>query len=514
MIDFSHLSQVPSSSDWLHLSFLFIAIIVLIALAEFIRKKLQWRQEATRKFVHIAVGLLLLLMPILVETSLPLLIIAIFFTIFNFIALRQNLLPGIHIDRRNLGTVYYAFSFFILILLFWSGYKVIIIAAMMVMAVGDASAAIVGNTLKSPYKYRLIDDDKSIVGSITMFVVSALSIFLTLILYPPSIAISNHTYLVLFGFSVLTAIIATAAEALGHRGNDNLTVPLLSAIVLFFVINSSATEHYQFLIGMLLGGIVAYLSFKVKFITASGSFTTFILASVIFGFGGWLWTIPILTFFVFSSLLSKAGKSVKSQYELMFEKGNQRDHAQVLANGGIAGFLMSLHTLYPSPVLYLCYLGALASAMADTWATEIGVVFGKKPRLITNFKKVASGTSGGITLGGLIGALFGALILSLSGTIFYTNSFSLSFLNHFGVVGLAGFLGSIIDSYLGATLQVQYQCTQCGKITEKKMHCHDISTSKVSGISWINNDIVNLIATLSGGIFVLLMLKMFNPGLF
>jgi uncharacterized membrane protein len=65
------------------------------------------------------------------------------------------------------------------------------------------------------------------------------------------------------------------------------------------------------------------------------------------------------------------------------------------------------------------------------------------------------------------------------------------------LIALWGFLASILDSLLGATLQAQYLCPVCKKITERKNHCGDNQTTFYSGISWINNDLVNFFCSLS-----------------
>ncbi len=504
MIELSHLFAVPPASDWLNLLMLFLGICVLILLSELIRKKLKWKQEVTRKIVHISVGLLLLLTPLLLDTSLPLLSIALFFTVFNYIALKKNLLPGIHIDRNNLGTVYYAFSFFLLTLLFWENYKIIIIAAMMVMAVGDASAAIIGQNIRSPHPYRLIRDKKSVEGSLTMFLVSSGAIFITFLLYPPNIATSNHTVFYLFLFSLAGGIVATASEAMGHQGNDNLSVPVITGIVLYFLLSGGPVQHIQFMIGIILGAAAAILSWKARFLTASGAVSMFILATVIFGFGGFSWTVPILTFFILSSLLSKVGKS--SQEEIL-EKGSRRDYLQVLANGGIPGLLMILYLFVPLPAIYLGYLGALAAATADTWATEIGMRMGQQPVLISSFRPVQAGTSGGITPAGLSGAFLGALVLALSGLPFMSQYFTAGNFMLITIVVFAGFTGSLVDSLLGATFQVQFQCEICGKLTERTVHCGTGFTQTVKGLPWMNNDMVNFLNTISGVIFSLTAFK-------
>ncbi len=509
-INFSHLFTIPPGSDWLNLLVLFGAITVFILISEWVRKSLHWSQEATRKIVHIAVGLLLLLTPLLLKNSLPLLAISAFFTVFNFIALRKDLLPGIHIDRNNFGTVYYAFSFFVLVLLFWYQFKVIIIAAMMVMAVGDAAAAIVGNNTSNPHRYFLIRDQKSVEGSVSMFIVSVLSIFCVLLLYPPNGVIAGHSIAGHLIISVFTAIIATAAEALGDKGNDNLSVPLLSAVVLYFLLNSGDQQLIRFGLGLLLGFLIAIMSFRAAFLSGSGAVSTFLLAAIVFGFGGWAWTIPILTFFILSSLLSKLGKAKKRRYDLIFEKGSRRDFGQVIANGGLAGLLMSAYILFPDPAIHICYLGALASAMADTWATEIGILAGQRPRLITNMKPVESGTSGGITVAGLAGAFAGAVILALSGSFFFPQKLAHNSLALVAIIAFGGLFGSLVDSLIGATAQVQYRCALCHKITEKRIHCENFPTQPVSGIGWINNDVVNFANTISGTIFILVTAYIFR----
>ncbi len=496
-MEYSHIFIIPPISDWLNLAILFIGIFILIFISEITRKKLNWSQEVTRKIVHISVGLLMLLTPILLKTSLPLVVIALFFTVFNFIALKKNLLPGIHIDRHNLGTVYYAFSFLVLVVLFWENYKIIIIAAMMVMAVGDAAAAIVGQNVRHPHSYRLIHDQKTIEGSLTMFVVSTVAVFLTFLLYPPNLATSNHTLVYLLVFSLMAGLIATISEAMGNQGNDNLSVPLFTAIVLYFLLKGGHPQHFQFLIAIFLGAVVAFVSYRIRILTANGAMATFLLACVIFGFGGWQWAIPILAFFIFSSLLSNVGKV---SFDEVFEKGSRRDYLQVWANGGIAGLLMITEVFNPHPFLYFSYIGALAAATADTWSTEIGMRLGRRPRLISNFKIVHPGTSGGVTLSGLGGALIGSLVLTLTGIGFLTNPPFTKKLTVLLLLTITGLIGSLVDSLLGATWQVQNRCPICQKITEKKIHCQTATTLPISGVRWLDNDMVNFINTIAGAV--------------
>jgi uncharacterized protein (TIGR00297 family) len=225
----------------------------------------------------------------------------------------------------------------------------------------------------------------------------------------------------------------------------------------------------------------------------SGAAATFLLATIIFGVGGWQWTVPILTFFVVSSLLSKFGKKKKSAFDLLFEKSDTRDAGQVAANGGVAGILMLCWHVAPSNGLwYPLYLASLAAVTADTWGTEIGVLAHGSPRSILTMKCVETGTSGGLSLAGIIGGAFGALLIALSGSAWFGFDARLIVF-----IVLSGIAGSLADSFLGATIQAQYRCGVCGKVTEKKQHCEK-ETLLVRGVRWMNNDVVNWACAIVG----------------
>jgi uncharacterized protein (TIGR00297 family) len=200
---------------------------------------------------------------------------------------------------------------------------------------------------------------------------------------------------------------------------------------------------------------------------------------------------------VVSSLLSKIAKKSKEERRLSFGKGSQRDVVQVYANGGIP-LLITIWWFYePSDILYFSYLASVAAATADTWATEIGFFSRAKPRDSVTFRKLESGTSGGITLLGSAGALLGATAIAASAWFFIKDLEVITF------VVVAGFTGSLFDSVLGATIQASYSCSGCNKRVEVAPHCNGEATL-MSGSRFINNDTVNLFCTLAGGVIILL----------
>ena len=166
------------------------------------------------------------------------------------------------------------------------------------------------------------------------------------------------------------------------------------------------------------------------------------------GYGlGWRGVLLLLGFFVSSSLLSKK---------------TSRNHRQVLANGGIA----ALSALLGS---WLAFAGSLAAATADTWATEIGQFSPTPPRLITNGTRVPAGTDGGMTLLGTVGGIAGAGLIAGLAVGLGPGGSGLGLAMR---VAVAGIIGMLLDSLLGATVQRK--------------------------VRWVDNDAVNLAATLTG----------------
>ena len=249
----------------------------------------------------------------------------------------------------------------------------------------------------------------------------------------------------------------------------------------------------QLLLAIVFGLFVAVLSYVVRFLTASGALATFLLAVLVLGLGGWQWTVPILTFFVASSVLSKVGGSRKAQFDLLFEKSSRRDWGQVLANGGVAGILVILSSMNPLYDLYPLYLGAVAAVTADTWGTEIGLLSKGATVSLPTFKPVDRGTSGGVSEIGLLGGILGAVAIALSGYYWYADDQTAI------VVVIAGAVGSLVDSVLGGTMQGQYRCAVCGKLTERRFHCRQ-AASRVRGLAWMNNDVVNGACSLAGAL--------------
>lgn len=96
----------------------------------------------------------------------------------------------------------------------------------------------------------------------------------------------------------------------------------------------------------------------------------------------------------------------------------------------------------------IAFFGASAAALSDTVSSEIGAVSRRKPILVTTFKEVERGTDGGITAIGTAAGMAASLAVAVIYFLTISNS-----LKYFGIIAVAGVLGNLFDSFLGATIQ-------------------------------------------------------------
>ena len=263
----------------------------------------------------------------------------------------------------------------------------------------------------------------------------------------------------------------------------------------------------QLLLGLTLSAVIGGLGYWRRALTASGVVGAVLVGTMIFGFGGWVWGLLLVTFFVSSSMLSHYRRADKVGVAEKFAKGSRRDLGQTLANGGVGAVLAMAFASEPNPILFAAFLGAMATVTADTWATELGVLSRVPPRLITTGAAVPTGTSGGVTPLGMWASVAGALLIGTVATaltqaqsLFNGAGWSLKAVS-FPVLAVAGgLIGALFDSLLGAMVQGIYYCSRCAKETEAPVHHCGQPTQLVRGWAWLNNDIVNFAASVVGGL--------------
>jgi len=215
----------------------------------------------------------------------------------------------------------------------------------------------------------------------------------------------------------------------------------------------------------------------VTWLTADGVAAAVGVGTAVYWGLGWRGAVLLFAFLVSGSMLTR----------LSTGHGGRRTARQVLANGGVTA-IAALCGSWPAAA------GALAAAAADTWATEIGSFSPLPPRLITTWARVTRGVSGGVTALGTLGGLAGALVMSALAMALAPRGALL------GVwpLAVAGIAGMFADSTLGATVQGVYECPACAARWEQRdAVCHE-PVRQLAGWRWLDNDGVNLAATLAG----------------
>ena len=178
------------------------------------------------------------------------------------------------------------------------------------------------------------------------------------------------------------------------------------------------------------------------------------VAAVVIGFVVWLGEgytgITLLaTFFIMGTLATSWKMRTKQQAGLAEQHRGQRTATQVIANGSVAATLslLSFLSVQQQPLLLLMVASSLSSATADTLSSELGNVYGKKFYNIMNFKKDVRGLNGVVSFEGTIIGIAGSSLIAL----IYTAS--AGFTIHFLWIVIAGTIGNLTDSVLGATLE-------------------------------------------------------------
>jgi uncharacterized protein (TIGR00297 family) len=263
----------------------------------------------------------------------------------------------------------------------------------------------------------------------------------------------------------------------------------------------------RLIVGVAISTGIGGLAYWRRSLTGSGWLGAIIVGTLTFGVGGWAWGLTLFTFFLSSSLLSHYREEFKEQRAAeKFAKGGRRDLRQALANGGVGALLALLYGLLGEPLLlFAAFVGVMATVTADTWATELGVLSSRPPRLITTGRQVEPGTSGGVTLLGTGAAAAGSAFIGLITLGFISIGQALAeqpvspawWLLPAALLG--GLAGALFDSLLGATVQAIYRYPN-GRETERSLGRDGTPTTFVRGWPWLDNDLVNLVSSLVGGI--------------
>ena len=469
----------------------FVFIFAFIGLATLFLRKGLLGPAMTRKVVHIGVAHWWLLYLFIIASPLAGLAGALSFIAINAYSYRRHLFRAMEdpVPGKNLGTIWFPFALAVLI-----GMEMLGILArwqagvgVLVMGWGDGMAAVVGQRFgRKPI--RVFGSTKSIIGSLALaffaFIVTALMSYF----FVPGLSLWD-----LLLRAGATALFASLVELATPFGLDNLSLPILTA--LFYVFVASGPQAGPFAAALALNTVVAVSAWKKEAVDASGAVIGAAVGTLILTAAG----IPayglLAAFFLSSTAIGHimGRRRGPSQVE---EKGSRRDALQVLANAGAASIAALLYGLTGESLWLAAFATSFAAANADTWASEIGVLYRRLPRSILTGKELPAGASGGVTPLGFLASALGAAFI---GVLFAASYASIADARiEWGLIALiaslGGFAGSVLDSLLGAAFQAQYRCAVTGLYTERPS-TDGMPNILTRGLRWFTNDVVNFAST-------------------
>jgi phytol kinase len=241
--------------------------------------------------VHLGGGVACLSFPFLVESPWVVLALALPLTLLFVAGAKLGFLQSLHgVARRSRGAEYYPLSVF-LVFVMTQGRPWLYLSAVLVLAVGDAFAALIGSRY-GVIRYEVEDETKSLEGSLVFLVIAFLAIHL------PTLLLTDLPRSVCVLAAFLVAILVTGFEAISLEGADNLIVPLAVVVILGKITTKPLSEvvfqNLSLLVFCLAVGLAVW---RLRSFNVGGAITFILFAYGTWSLGSWVWTLPVIVGF-------------------------------------------------------------------------------------------------------------------------------------------------------------------------------------------------------------------------
>ena len=344
------------------------------------------------------------------------------------------------------------------------------------LALGDGLAPLTSRLFG---KHNLqIRPHKTLVGSATVFIVSFLSTLLFSELFGMGLSLV---------FIASVAALTTVTEFYGFRGTDNIFIEL-------FVFGYLLLYHYGLVslaleVVLILSPILAFLAVGSGAMATDAGIAAFFLFALVGFFGkGFTPIFFIGLLFLISTVVSYVGKRIVKKRGEDTDSHKARRAKQIIAVGLFAIIALILHSVTEKAIFYHIFFLALVEQIADSMASDIGRLTKRKNINIITWRPIEKGISGGVSALGTVAALISSFILTA--VPYFLGALSLKV---FVFIGILAFVGTVIDSVVGALFQSLYLCDGCSRKVESPMHCGK-PARLIKGLGIIDNVAVNYIA--------------------
>lgn len=439
--------------------------------------------ELKRQSAYTSLGLLALLFPFLPKW---LIVLGVFFgTLAIFYIPNNSFLFHIFASERDrqagvlLGPLKFCFAILLLaILMVTLDFPLYLMAATIGMVAFGEGAATLVNMLVSRNKAAFWSVTLLILGTVFGFIFGAWAMVNTG-------HSSGNDFNTMFFLAVLGTVTGTLLYTVVDE--ENIAIPLGAgmAMWLFSSLSYTAPSPAAIVIAVAFPMAIGIASYKLNAADLSGALAGVLSGLLMIVFGGISWFLLLLVFFFLGTIFTKYKYGYKRKIGAAQSNEGSRGYKNVFGNclaplvfvvayGAVGDVTIPYLGNVDKSVFLIGYLASMATATGDTLASEIGSTYRGEPRMITTFKKVKAGTDGAVSILGEFSALFGSAAIAIVAIAMGVTGPNVAAALVLTVLG--GFLGTNIDSVLGATLQRRNVLT---------------------------NEGVNLIATLIGGLLAM-----------
>jgi phytol kinase len=244
-----------------------LASFTVILLAAEVWARAGAKPEWTRKLVHLGGGLIGLALPWLIESPWVVLALTASLSALFLLGERLDVMKSLHkVERKTRGSEYYPLAIW-LVFVIAADRKWLYLAAVLTLAVADASAALIGSRY-GKHRYEVEDEYKSVEGSLVFFVIAFLAAWLPMLLMT---TLPRATCLL---SALLVAMLVTIFEAISLRGTDNLFVPV-AVVVVLQKITTKTVPHIamQNVALLVIVSLMLFLAARIAWFNIGGALT-------------------------------------------------------------------------------------------------------------------------------------------------------------------------------------------------------------------------------------------------
>jgi dolichol kinase len=291
---------MPTAHDMLIGVLLSAGFLAILVVAEFWTRRGAAKPEWSRKLVHCGGGILALAIPAFIESHWVVLAMSVGLLAVFLVGRYCGCLPSLYSVRsESWGVEYFPIVVFLLFVL-TEGRPWLYVICVLVLAVSDTLAALVGKRF-GRHRYQVDGDYKSIEGSAVCFLATFVVVVGPLFCWPQD---GFPSATVRLGAAFLTALVVATFEAIALRGRDNLWLPLGTFLLLTKLLRCNESEILIQLVGLTAIVVVIGLAGWISSATNVGAtLIVMLMAYAAYSLGSIDWALPILLCIAFFLLV-------------------------------------------------------------------------------------------------------------------------------------------------------------------------------------------------------------------